>query len=59
MAGLERRRGGVGESGKSAIREGRHGDTNCKHEVIQDHMKKIWVDYIRRYYTGINQCLIY
>ena len=30
----------MGESGKSAIREGRHGDTNCKHEVIQDHMKK-------------------
>ena len=40
MAGLERRRGGVGESGKSAIREKRKGDTNCKHEVIQDHMKK-------------------
>ena len=30
----------MGESGKSAIRERRHGDTNCKHEVIQDHMKK-------------------
>ena len=30
----------MSESGKSAIREGRHGDTNCKHEVIHDHMKK-------------------
>ena len=30
----------MGESGKSAIRKGRYGDTNRKHEVIQDHMKK-------------------
>ena len=40
MADLGRRWGGVGESGKSAVRKRRHGDTNCKHEVIQDHMKK-------------------
>ena len=37
IAGLGKTQG----RGLSAIREGRHGDTNCKHEVIQDHMKKI------------------
>ena len=40
LVSLGRRRGGVGEWGKAAIRERRQSNINRKHQVIQDHMKK-------------------